>query len=70
VRRNQQVSDGRVEDRPVLFLHVPGESDPVTLRKGVAATTALLRAMADSWFVSKRYQETIKLPDGESTVEI
>lgn len=69
-RRNQQVSDGRVEDRPVLFLHVPGESDPVTLRKGVAATTALLRSMADSWFVSKRYQETIELPEGESKVEI
>lgn len=69
-RRNQQVSDGRVEDRPVLFLHVPGESDPVTLRKGATATTALLRAMADSWFVSKRYQETIKLPDAERKVEI
>lgn len=58
-RRNQQITDGRVEDRPVLFLHVPAESDAVTLQKGVVATTALVRAMADSWYVSKRYQETI-----------
>lgn len=69
-RRNQQVSDGRVEDRPVLFLHVPGESDAVTLRKGVVATTALLRSMADSWSVSKRYQDAIHLPEGERAVEI
>lgn len=69
-RRKQQAvdtaaaatSDDEVEDRPVLFLHVPGESDPLTLRKGVIATTALLRSMADSWSVSKRYQETIRLP--------
>jgi pyroglutamyl-peptidase len=69
-RRNEQVSDGRVEDRPVLFLHVPGESDPETLRKGVLATTALLRSMADSWSVSKRYQEAIHLPDGAAKVGI
>lgn len=53
------VTDGRVEDRPVLFLHVPAESDPEALRKGVLATTALLRSMADSWSVSKRYEKTI-----------
>ncbi|KAM0718281.1 hypothetical protein Q7P37_006613 [Cladosporium fusiforme] len=58
-RRNQQVTDGRVEDRPVLFLHVPADSDPEALRKGVVATTALLRSMADSWSISKRYERTI-----------
>jgi len=42
------------EERPVLFLHVPAESDAVTLRKGVVATTALLRSMADSWSASKK----------------
>lgn len=58
-RRNQQGSDGRVEDRPVLFLHVPAESDGESLQKGTTATTALLRAMAESWSVSKRYERTI-----------
>ena len=42
------------EERPVLFLHVPAESDAVTLRKGVVATTALLRSMAESWSASKK----------------
>jgi len=49
------VEGGVVEaERPVLFLHVPAESDAVTLRKGVVATTALLRSMAESWSASKR----------------
>lgn len=58
-RRNQMLTDGKVEDRPVLFLHVPAESDEETLKRGVGATTALLRSMADSWSASKRYQKTI-----------
>lgn len=45
---------GALEDRPVLFLHVPAESDAVTLRKGVVATTALLRSMADSWSAARK----------------
>ena len=59
-RRGRKVDgeggDGGVEEgeRPVLFLHVPAESDAVTLRKGVVATSALLRSMAESWSASKR----------------
>lgn len=56
-RSRKMLSDGGVEDRPVLFMHVPAESDPETLRRGVVATTALLRAMADTWSVSKRYEQ-------------
>lgn len=37
--------------RPVLFLHVPAESDERTLAKGKTAAIALLRAMADSFVV-------------------
>ena len=48
---NGGVAEG---ERPVLFLHVPAESDAVTLRKGVVATTALLRSMAESWSASRK----------------
>ena len=49
------VEGGVIEaERPVLFLHVPAESDAVTLRKGVVATTALLRSMADSWSAARK----------------
>jgi pyroglutamyl-peptidase len=51
---NVGVEGEEQERRPVLFLHVPAESDAVTLRKGVVATTALLRSMAESWSASRR----------------
>jgi pyroglutamyl-peptidase len=55
-RNRKEGGEGGVVEgqRPVLFLHVPAESDAVTLRKGVVATTALLRSMAESWSASKK----------------
>jgi pyrrolidone-carboxylate peptidase len=59
-RRGRKDGGGGVEgegERPVLFLHVPAESDAVTLRKGVVATTALLRSMAESWSASRQSRQ-------------
>lgn len=36
-----------VTSRPVMFLHVPGESDEKTIRRGTLVATAAVRAMAD-----------------------
>lgn len=56
-RQNKRSIDGPVEDRPVLFFHVPAESDPDTLEKGGVALIALIRSMAESYAVSKSYQK-------------
>ncbi|GAB7365793.1 hypothetical protein MBLNU230_g7126t1 [Neophaeotheca triangularis] len=38
-----------IQGRPVMFLHVPAESDEVMLERGRLVATALIRAMADSF---------------------
>ncbi|KXL45630.1 hypothetical protein M433DRAFT_4399 [Acidomyces richmondensis BFW] len=48
-KRNQKYEDGGPSDRPVLFLHVPAESDEVTLERGRVVAMALIRAMVDSY---------------------
>lgn len=40
--------------RPVLFLHVPAESDGDMLERGTAVTVELIRAMADSYMKRTR----------------
>ena len=47
-RQNKQLEDGGSADRPVMFLHVPAESDETTLDKGRVVTMSLLQAMADT----------------------
>jgi len=56
-RRNKRSVDGMVDDRPVMFFHVPAESDPDTLERGRVALIALIRSMAESYAVSKSYQQ-------------
>ena len=48
-RRHEKLDGGIGTDRPVLFLHVPAESDPQTLEKGRQVTLALIEAMVDNW---------------------
>lgn len=48
-RRNGNSEYGHVEDRPVLFLHVPAESDPDVLEKGRQVAMALIDAMVHNW---------------------
>jgi pyroglutamyl-peptidase len=48
-RRHKKFECGKATDRPVLFLHVPAESDEVMLDRGRAVTVALIRAMVDSY---------------------
>lgn len=36
-------------DRPVLFLHVPGEADDETIKRGVLVAEGLIKAMAVTW---------------------
>lgn len=48
-RRNGSVVDGGPEDRPVLFLHVPAESDEGALERGRIVTVALIESMVENW---------------------
>lgn len=48
-RRNECLDGGKVEDRPVMFLHVPAESHPAMLEKGRQVAIALIAAMVDNW---------------------
>lgn len=48
-RRNMRREGGASSDRPVMFLHVPAESDPKTLEKGRGVAMALIRAMVDTY---------------------
>lgn len=52
-RRSNNVVDGMASDRPVLFLHVPADSDPQTLERGMVATLALIQAMVDELCLSR-----------------
>lgn len=47
-RRNKSMQDGAATDRPVLFLHVPGESDAATIEKGRGVAIGLIKAMAEA----------------------
>ena len=48
-RRSGSMEGEVKSDRPVLFLHVPAESDQAMLEKGQAVTIAVIRAIADSY---------------------
>lgn len=48
-RRNEQLEGGKAADRPVMFFHVPAESDEETLERGRAVAVALIRSMADAF---------------------
>ncbi|KAK5743447.1 hypothetical protein LTR17_002622 [Elasticomyces elasticus] len=53
-RRNKKIEGGHSADRPVMFLHVPAESDEKTLEQGAAVAVALIQAMVKD-FVAHRY---------------
>ncbi|KAF2724252.1 peptidase C15, pyroglutamyl peptidase I-like protein [Polychaeton citri CBS 116435] len=53
-RRSGEIEGGRSPGRPVLFLHVPPESNEDAIMRGRAVTTALVQAMADSWAADVR----------------
>ncbi|RMY45738.1 hypothetical protein D0865_09726 [Hortaea werneckii] len=46
-RRHKQLEDGKPTDRPVMFLHVPAESDEKVLDTGRAVALALIQSMVD-----------------------
>lgn len=48
-RRSGKLDGGKGSDRPVLFLHVPAESDEVTLERGRQVALALIEVMVQSW---------------------
>ena len=52
-RRNGKLDGGEVSDRPVLFLHVPAESDARILEKGGQVALALIEAMVENWCSAK-----------------
>lgn len=52
-RRSGNLVDGMASDRPVLFLHVPAESDEQTLANGKVVALALIEAMAEEMYVRK-----------------
>ncbi|KAK1050400.1 hypothetical protein LTR74_017040, partial [Friedmanniomyces endolithicus] len=52
-RRNKKFEGGPSSDRPVIFFHVPAESDEAALEKGTAVATALIQAMVED-FVAHR----------------
>lgn len=51
-RRHKKYEGGSSSDRPVMFLHVPAESDVQTLQKGQAVAMALIQAMVESYAAS------------------
>lgn len=53
-RKHGSMEGGRNSDRPVLFLHVPAESDEGAIDRGREVTIALIRAMADSFSKAQR----------------
>ena len=53
-RQSGRLDGGKLTDRPVIFLHVPAESDPEALEKGTQVALALIEAMADSYCSSTR----------------
>lgn len=48
-RHSGKMTQGEDSDRPVLFFHVPAESDAKMLEQGHAVAIALIRAMADNF---------------------
>jgi pyrrolidone-carboxylate peptidase len=52
-RRNGRLDGGKITDRPVLFLHVPAESDPTMIEKGTQVALALIEAMVEDWCCAK-----------------
>lgn len=53
-RLSGKLDGGKASDRPVLFLHVPADSDLETLEKGQHVALALVEAMVDNWCSSKK----------------
>jgi len=60
-RRRGVLDGGNVESRPVLFLHVPAESDTATLERGRHVTMALIEAMVDDWCASRSSHAQVSL---------
>jgi pyroglutamyl-peptidase len=54
-RRDQIRASNGACNRPVLFLHVPAGDGAPDVETGREITLALLRAVAQSWSISKRY---------------
>ncbi|KAK5689506.1 hypothetical protein LTR97_012846 [Elasticomyces elasticus] len=52
-RRNKTIEGGHSADRPVMFLHVPAESDEKTLEQGAAVAVALIQAMVKDFMVHR-----------------
>ncbi|KAF7185785.1 Pyroglutamyl-peptidase 1 [Pseudocercospora fuligena] len=48
-RRSGDMEGGGDKARPVLFLHVPAESDPDMIKKGTEVTIALIHAIVDNF---------------------
>jgi len=51
-RQNGMLEGGEASDRPVLFLHVPPNSDETTIAKGTEVVVALIEAMVETWVKS------------------
>ena len=52
-RQSGNFTAGMASDRPVLFLHVPAESDDEALARGRAVTIALIEVMAEALVLSR-----------------
>ncbi|KAL8670145.1 MAG: hypothetical protein Q9224_007694 [Gallowayella concinna] len=48
-RQSGSLDGTKASNRPVMFLHVPADSDSVTLAKGREVTMALIEAMVSNW---------------------
>lgn len=64
-RRSGSVDGGKPPDRPVLFLHVPADSDEQTLARGRVVTMALIEAMAGELHHGRAGLRTSKSDNGQ-----
>lgn len=55
-RKNKSLTGGDVTDRPVVFLHVPAESNSYILQRGRAVAIALIEAMVEHWCSSRKHE--------------
>jgi len=52
-KKKERGGPNRIDDRPVMFFHVPHWSGDHDLNKGRLVTVGLLRALAQSWTAAK-----------------
>lgn len=52
-KKDQTCEDDKIDERPVMFMHVPCWAGANELKKGRSVTIALVKAMAQSWLILK-----------------